>query len=550
MIKNLPKTSTYLMGYFNLNLLKSDTNRNVEKFEELFLSQGLFPVISLATHYHKPTNSKSCIDNIFTNTLETINQSGVVIDSGSGHSPIFATSKHNFDLNCNQKEKITQYYDFSRKNTDNLLSKLIENQDILIGNGSNGFPNFTNFDIEYKKLIDETCKLTVPKKTVRNAINNPWITDSVIAAINKKYELYENWKSTCSKKDPGGDRNLHKIFSDYRRVLKHIISSEKSKYYNKKIADNKGNPKKTWEIINLLRGKQRKSMKPHFIINNKHIFERRVIANEFNKYFVSIAAKLNDNVEIKPIPNGSFEKFLHAEDSQMHSIFLYDCTDFEISEIIKELQNGKSSDIPISVIKKTSSVISPIFAHHFNHFMKIGEFPDELKLGKITPVYKKDNKELLENYRPISTLPIFSKIFEKLIYSRLYSFLSSKGILHEKQFGFRKQHSTSHALNYSIDKIKDCLSKGNHVLGIFIDLSKAFDTIDHAILIDKLEHYGIRGKALTLFKSYLSNRKQYVSALGEHSDQLLITYGVPQGSCLGPLLFLIYIYIYIYNIIF
>ena len=225
----------------------------------------------------------------------------------------------------------------------------------------------------------------------------------------------------------------------------------------------------------------------------------------------------------------------------MHSIFLYNCTESEISEIIKELQNGKSSDIPISIIKKTSSIISPILAQHFNHLMEIGKFPDELKLGKITPVYKKDDKELLENYRPISTLPIFAKIFEKIIYSRLYSFLTSKGILHEKQFGFRKQHSTSHALNYSIDKIKNCLSNGNHVLGIFIDLSKAFDTIDHAILIDKLEYYGIRGRALTLFKSYLSNRKQYVSALGEFSEKLLVTYGVPQGSCLGPLLFLIYI---------
>ena len=309
----------------------------------------------------------------------------------------------------------------------------------------------------------------------------------------------------------------------------------------KKITDNKGNPKKTWEIINILRGKQKKSMKPHFFIDNKHIFDRRVIANEFNKYFVSVASKLNDNIKIEPIPNNSYKKFLHSEASQLHSIFLNDCTDVEISEIISELQNGKSSDIPISVIKKISPVISPMLAHHFNHLMKIGKFPDELKLGKITPVYKKDDRELLENYRPISTLPIFSKLFEKVIYSRLYSFLSSKGILHEKQFGFRKQHSTSHALNFSIDKIKNCLSNGDHVLGIFIDLSKAFDTIDHAILIDKLEHYGIRGRALTLLKSYLTNRKQYVSALGETSEKLLVTYGVPQGSCLGPLLFLIYI---------
>ena len=107
--------------------------------------------------------------------------------------------------------------------------------------------------------------------------------------------------------------------------------------------------------------------------------------------------------------------------------------------------------------------------------MKIGEFPDPLKLGKISPVFKKDNEELMKNYRPVSTLPIFGKIFEKVIYVRLYYFFVSQGILHNKQFGFRKNHSTTHSLNYSISQIKNALNKGEHVLAIF-DLSKAFDT--------------------------------------------------------------------------
>ena len=114
-------------------------------------------------------------------------------------------------------------------------------------------------------------------------------------------------------------------------------------------------------------------------------------------------------------------------------------------------------------------------------------------------------------------------------------------ILYDIQFGFRKQHSTSHALNYSIDKIKQSIDKDDHVLGIFIGLNKAFDTIDHKILINKLNHYGVRGNTLSLLESYLSNRKQWVSALGEISEQLFVIFGVPQGSCLGPLLFLIYI---------
>ena len=173
--------------------------------------------------------------------------------------------------------------------------------------------------------------------------------------------------------------------------------------------------------------------------------------------------------------------------------------------------------------------------------MAEGTFPSILKIGKITPIFKKDDEQLLENYRPISTLPIFGKIFEKLIYSRLYGFFASNGILNKNQFGFRQGHSTSHALNYWINHIQKAIKKGNHVLGIFIDLSKAFDTIDHDILIKKLENYGIRGVALELIKRYLTDRTQYVNVLGESSEKLHVLFGVPQGSCLGPLLLLIYI---------
>jgi len=173
--------------------------------------------------------------------------------------------------------------------------------------------------------------------------------------------------------------------------------------------------------------------------------------------------------------------------------------------------------------------------------MTNGIFPDELKVGRISPIYKKDNEELMENYRPVSTLAIFGKIFEKIIYTRLYSFLLSKNIIYENQFGFRKGHSTSHALNYSISHIESSLREKKHVIGIFIDLSKAFDTIDHSTLMKKLDNYGIRGNAYCLITSYLTNRKQYVNVLGEDSDKLPILFGVPQGSVLGPLLFLLYI---------
>ena len=173
--------------------------------------------------------------------------------------------------------------------------------------------------------------------------------------------------------------------------------------------------------------------------------------------------------------------------------------------------------------------------------MKLGKFPSVLKVGRISPINKKDAKDNIKNYRPISTLPVFGKIFEKILYSRIYNYVTSKNKISETQFGFRKLHSTSHAIHHSVNFIKKSHTNSNHVIGVFIDLSKAFDTIDHNILLHKLHNYGIRGTPHDLIKSYLSNRKQYVKIGCQESEKLVVKYGVPQGSVLGPLLFLLYI---------
>ena len=223
------------------------------------------------------------------------------------------------------------------------------------------------------------------------------------------------------------------------------------------------------------------------------------------------------------------------------SIFLSSCTSDEIEGIIRNLENDKASDISVMILKKCATIISRHLSGFYNKFMEAGTFPKILKIGKITPVFKKGDSDIFDNYRPISMLPIFGKIFEKIIYSRLYSFLISKNVIYDKQFGFRKKHSTAHAVNYSVNKILSELEKTNHVIGIFLDLSKAFDTISHDKLLIKLEHYGIRGQCFNLLKSYLTNRTQYTDFQRTCSDNCMIEYGVPQGSVLGPLLFLIYI---------
>ena len=170
-----------------------------------------------------------------------------------------------------------------------------------------------------------------------------------------------------------------------------------------------------------------------------------------------------------------------------------------------------------------------------------GLFPDLCKLAKVIPIYKGEDELLCENYRPISLLPIFSKIFEKVIYTRMYTFLSDNNLIYSKQFGFRSNHSTNHALVSLTEGIKTFLDTGFLVAGIFLDLRKAFDTVNHKLLLHKLTRYGFRGISNKLLQSFLFNRNQFVSIKGFDSELMEVKCGVPQGSTLGPLLFLLYI---------
>ena len=170
-----------------------------------------------------------------------------------------------------------------------------------------------------------------------------------------------------------------------------------------------------------------------------------------------------------------------------------------------------------------------------------GIFPSKIKIAKVIPIFKNGMKVYVSNYRPISLLSIFSKIVEKLIASRLTTFLELNQILYPKQYGFRAGLSTSHALIDIIETIRKSIDSNKYGCGVFLDLKKAFDTVNHKILISKLDHYGIRENALLWFKSYLDNRKQYVHINGKDSSVRNISCGVPQGSVLGPLLFLIYV---------
>ena len=534
----LPQYNVSILGDFNFDLLKTN-NESTRNYEDLILTSSFSPVISIPTHC-KPNCRESCIDNILTNMPESILSSGAIKESVSHHRPTFCIFDCTTINNTGRKLAKTISYDFSNAKISEFVQKLGERFQY-----TEAYPsNFSEFYEKFNSTLDEVCKLEKPKTSKRNIKVNPWITAGIIKAVKQKRTIYENWRKTKTKHSPNGDTILHKAFTQYRYNLRKIIKNAKASYYRRKINEHEGDMKKTWKLINEIRGKQKSIIKPQFMIYNEKVIERRIIANKLNDYFINIATKMNDhtygnsNTISNENPN-DFQKY--SIKSQLNSIYLRDCNSDEIHSLISEFENGKSSDIPIRIIKAASLIISPLLEKLYNSLMQAGEFPDELKIGKISPIFKKGNPELIENYRPISTLPIFGKIFEKLIYTRLYDFFISHRTLSDKQFGFRKGHSTSAALNYAVRQIENAVNNKKHVLGIFIDLSKAFDTIDHQILLQKLDNYGIRGNALKLLSCYLQNRLQYTHIFDYDSEKKTVQYGVPQGSVLGPLLFLIYI---------
>ena len=195
-----------------------------------------------------------------------------------------------------------------------------------------------------------------------------------------------------------------------------------------------------------------------------------------------------------------------------NSIYLAPTDEKEISKIISSLNPKKSlgpSSIPVHILKNNTNILAKPISTLINQSFEKGEFPECLKIAQVTPVHKKGDTTICSNYRPISILSVFSKIFEKCMYKRIYSFLNKYKLIYKRQFGFRAAHSTNHALASLVEYIKEKIDNNNYVCGVFIDLQKAFDTVDHNILLHKLENYGIPGRANDWLKSFLTERKQF-----------------------------------------
>ena len=537
------RTSNILIvGDFNIDILKFKQNSHINNYLENILSSGFLPNITFPTRL--TSCSGSLIDNIFSKSSGKLLNiiSGILLNQISDHLPCFIA----FELSgCRKYNSISQK--IIRLNTHNSYMKF--KADLQSLEFTNILDNIIGKDVDesYKKLNDALQLLInkhFPKKVVKFNKHKhrkaKWMTNGILRSISFRDRLYLQFKKTPLSSDDYFSKKIN--LNSFNKILKQCIRNAKNIYYEKCFNDSKNDIKKTWLNINSILCRQSKSeLSPKFfLINGNNISNYNIIVNEFNKYYTEIGPKLASNISIPE--NQCFKNCLPLR--QSNTYHFKSVSDNDIIKVIDSLKLKTSygiDQISNKLLKYLKNELSSPISRIINQCFLTGVFPEKLKIAKVIPLYKKKDKTLLENYRPVSILSSVSKVFERTMYNQIYQYFSDNKLFYQSQYGFRQNHSTEFATIELVDRLISEMENNEIPLNIYLDLSKAFDTLDHAILLEKLKHYGIKDRALDLLESYLTNRQQYVHLNDTTSDLLPIITGVPQGSILGPLLFIIYV---------
>ena len=541
-LNNLSKMnrSTYICADFNIDLLRIHKKHNYRNFFDTVLSAGFHPKITLPTRITDTSNT--LIDNILVNVIDDRHISGIMINKISDHQPIFTCNNKLFE-----QVDMTQYIEIETK-SENSQKRFIEHlKNINIMNKLNMDINSDindNYEV-FCKLLQSSKSEHMPIKSVKfnkyKHKKNKWISKGIIKSIEIKDKLYKlMMQHTIDDVEARlAHQYIKNTFNIYRNMLKKLIRQAKRLYYIATFARFKHNIKQTWKIIKeTLNRSKRDALPNRFLVGEQYIDDPKEIANAFNSYFINIGPSVASHI----VTDVSYKDYL--SENHTTTIKMKFVKEEAVDSIINKLKNKTSrgiDGISNQILKIAKAELLRPITFLVNQMIHTGTYPQQLKIAKVTPIFKANDKEQFSNYRPISLLPSISKIFESVIYQQLMKYLLENKLLSSQQYGFRANHSTELAALNLIDRLAYDLDNGKIPTNIYIDLSKAFDTLQHETLLNKLAYYGVRGKANDLIRSYLTNRKQIVDFKKTLSDPLTMITGIPQGSILGPLLFSIYI---------
>ena len=513
----------YIMGDINRDLLNDQIKTAWTDYMEPF---GLTQLVSEATRV--TSDSRTLIDHIYSNCPENVTSLDVPKIGLSDHYPIFFTRKMHV-----QPPKMSHYTISYRsfKNFDEL--KFVEDLQSVPWDTIKLFDDTDDILEAWLDLFLQVVDKHVPLKQHRVKHKNQpqWLSSEILDAMKCR----DRHKSL-------GNHDEYKVWRN--KVIK-LIQNGKKTQYQTYISNNTGNPSSIYKLFKEVgagKGPQKQSTIGSIKTGEKLIEDSTEIASEFNNFFVTVASKLKE-----PITSTNHDKLKEFCQEKLPPDMKFEIPIIGRQKVFKFLSNIDTNKatgtdmIGPRLLKFAAPFIADEITFICNQSIAKSVFPSKWKEAKVTPLFKNGPLEDVNNYRPISILPVLSKVLEKHVHESFYDYLHAFQLLHKTQSGFRSQHSCETALVNMIDSWLNAIDNGKMIGVVLVDFKKAFDLVDHRILLNKLEIYGIKDDALSWFDTYLTNRKQQVSINNCQSDFQQISYGVPQGSILGPLLFLLFI---------
>ena len=515
----------------NLDLFKVQNNPNTAQLCEIFSSYSYLTFISKCTR--ELNGFASCIDQIWS-TLDPsrVIKLGIGTDTFSDH--FYTSIIFKLDSPRKAKKNDSSYRKMSTENIDRFKDSLASlNWNSVTELESTDAATDSFLDI-FNTLFDLHFPLIVPKPNKRFTPLNPFMSAELLIHRQKNFKL-----SKLAKAKPTAENKSN--YKNFRNFYNSSVRTAKRDYYFNKFQLAGSDSRLVWKLINELRNQPAKnSSVDSLVVDDVLITDEKDIADAFNDHFASIGAAVAETV---PTTDINFREFL--TNPICNSLFLQPVSPAQITEAIRLIANKPSTDvneISFKLIHSVAAQVSKPICHMYNLSISSGIFPASFKISKVIPIFKSGNSKQSGNYRGIALVNSFSKIFEKLVSDRLISFLSHNNFFFKDQYGFLKGRNTAQAVYKVCNFVSDTINKSEVCLAIFLDIRKAFDTVDHQILFAKLESAGVHGLTLAWFKSFMSDRKQQVKVGNSLSSNFrFITIGVLQGSILGVILFIIFL---------